>query len=133
MQEFALSLGYTFSKKTVKKVTWYQHDCSLAGYRSSHSQVLISLRNEMIASGRIDIGTTICSITTSKYNYSNSKLHLVEETVFGKTVSLRKIRENHLQLMDKKGLLRKTKVHELENTALMAILRRHKGISSREN
>lgn len=66
-------------------------------------------RNRLIDNGSIDIGRAICPISTTITRAESERML----TVYGRQIDLNDIRERHLQLMSKKGILRKTPYMEM--------------------
>ena len=79
----------------------------------------------MIAAGEIDIGRAICPIT----QVLQRGLTVKQQTVYGRVISLSKIRESHLAMMEQMGLLRNSKPNTLDVQSCKAILRKHDGKS----
>lgn len=84
----------------------------------------------MIVDGEIDIGTAICPTEATKIGYdpqTNAVVKKVTE-VYGRKISIQKIRTDHLKLMRRKGLLRETDVFSIGNDELKGILQKYKGM-----
>lgn len=131
LQEYAASLGYKFVRKTVRRTSWYKHDVGLAGYRASGSKVLVEERDRQIANGQIDIGISICPISTTTFRYCSDlkTIRSSEQQTYGRKISLLKIRKLHLQQMFDKGLLRNTQTSEMDREQLLEILLQYEGMA----
>lgn len=131
LQAYAATLGYSFATRRRERVTWDKHDgIGIAVYRTNHASVLKQERTRMIVDGEIDIGTAICPTEATKIGYdpqTNAVVKKVTE-VYGRKISIQKIRTDHLKLMRRKGLLRETDVFSIGNDELKGILQKYKGM-----
>lgn len=85
-------------------------ECGIVGYRSHTSHELREERDRQIAAGKIDIGKSICPIeeTTMRINKDTGMLQTVKSSYMGRQIPLKDIRQRHLEMMNKWGLLRET-------------------------
>lgn len=91
--------------------------------------MLKRLRDDMIEKGEIDIGHAVCPTVSHKMRINQDTGDVVdkETEVFGRKISIMKIRRDHLKLMKRKGLLRNTDVFSMSADDLATILRKYKG------
>jgi hypothetical protein len=109
------------SQKKRRRISFVKTDSGIAGYRSSSAETLTKIRDEKIKTGEIYIGYEVYPTANSTQILLNDEGKVVTKKCRNpaRVIELKVIRQQHLELMAAKNLLRLTNFQTMDHADLL--------------